>query len=206
MKKVLLKSMLLFVAVLFAGISTAQTVSGTVTEENGPLPGANVIVKGTQNGATTDFDGNYTLNNVASDAILVFSYVGYSSQEIAVGGRTTINATLSSDNALDEVVLIGYGTTTIKDATGSVAAVSSEEFNQGVIQSPEQLIQGKTAGVQISEASGEPGGGVVVRIRGSNSIRSGNNPLFVVDGVPLTSSGAPTPNTPGIGGGNARNP
>ncbi|MEP0263683.1 SusC/RagA family TonB-linked outer membrane protein [Dokdonia sp.] len=206
MKKVLLKSMLLFVAVLFAGISTAQTVSGTVTEESGPLPGANVIVKGTQNGATTDFDGNYTLNNVASDAILVFSYVGYSSQEIAVGGRSTINATLSTDNALDEVVLIGYGTTTIKDATGSVAAVTSEEFNQGVIQSPEQLIQGKTAGVQISEASGEPGGGVVVRIRGSNSIRSGNNPLFVVDGVPLTSSGAPTPNTPGIGGGNARNP
>lgn len=206
MKKVLLKSMLLFVAVLFAGISTAQTVSGTVTEENGPLPGANVIVKGTQNGATTDFDGNYTLNNVASDAILVFSYVGYTSQEVAVGGRSTVNVTLSLDNALDEVVLIGYGTTTIKDATGSVAAVTSEEFNQGVIQSPEQLIQGKTAGVQISESSGEPGGGVVVRIRGSNSIRSGNNPLFVVDGVPLTSSGAPTPNTPGIGGGNARNP
>lgn len=206
MKKVLLKSMLLFVAVLFAGISTAQTVSGTVTEENGPLPGANVIVKGTQNGATTDFDGNYTLNNVASDAILVFSYVGYTSQEVAVGGRSTVSVTLSLDNALDEVVLIGYGTTTIKDATGSVAAVTSEEFNQGVIQSPEQLIQGKTAGVQISESSGEPGGGVVVRIRGSNSIRSGNNPLFVVDGVPLTSSGAPTPNTPGIGGGNARNP
>lgn len=206
MKKVLLKSMLLFVAVLFAGISTAQTVSGTVTEENGPLPGANVIVKGTQNGATTDFDGNYTLNNVASDAILVFSYVGYTSQEVAVGGRSTVNVTLSLDNALDEVVLIGYGTTTIKDATGSVAAVTSEEFNQGIIQSPEQLIQGKTAGVQISESSGEPGGGVVVRIRGSNSIRSGNNPLFVVDGVPLTSSGAPTPNTPGIGGGNARNP
>jgi TonB-linked SusC/RagA family outer membrane protein len=206
MKKVLLKSMLLFVAVLFAGISTAQTVSGIVTEESGPLPGANVIVKGTQNGATTDFDGNYTLNNVASDAILLFSYVGYSTQEIAVGGRSTINVTLSSDNALDEVVLIGYGTTTIKDATGSVAAVSSEEFNKGVIQSPEQLIQGKTAGVQISEASGEPGGSVVVRIRGSNSIRSGNNPLFVVDGVPLTSSGAPTANTPGIGGGNSRNP
>jgi iron complex outermembrane receptor protein len=206
MKKVLLKSMLLFVAVLFAGISTAQTVSGTVTEESGPLPGANVIVKGTQNGATTDFDGNYTLNNVASDAILVFSYVGYSTQEIAVGGRSTISVTLATDNALDEVVLIGYGTTTIKDATGSVAAVTSEEFNQGVIQSPEQLIQGKTAGVQISEASGEPGGSVVVRIRGSNSIRSGNNPLFVVDGVPLTSGGAPTANTPGIGGGNSRNP
>ncbi|WP_299681770.1 TonB-dependent receptor [uncultured Dokdonia sp.] len=206
MKKVLLKSMLLFVAVLFAGISTAQTVSGTVTEDNGPLPGANVIVKGTQNGATTDFDGNYTLNNVASDAILVFSYVGYSTQEIAVGGRSTVNATLSLDNALDEVVLIGYGTTTVKDATGSVASVTSEEFNQGVIQSPEQLIQGKTAGVQISETSGEPGAAIVVNIRGNNSIRSGNNPLFVVDGVPLTSGAAPAVNVAGIGGGASRNP
>lgn len=206
MKKVLLKSMLLFVAVLFAGISTAQTVSGTVTEENGPLPGANVIVKGTQNGATTDFDGKYTLNNVASDAILVFSYVGYTTQEVAVGGRSTIDVTLSSDNALDEVVLIGYGTTTIKDATGSVAAVTSEEFNQGVIQSPEQLIQGKTTGVQISESSGEPGAPIAVNIRGSNSIRSNNNPLFVVDGVPLTSGAAPAVNVAGLGGGSSRNP
>lgn len=207
MKKVLLKSMLLFVAVLFAGISTAQTVSGTVTEESGPLPGANVIVKGTQNGATTDFDGNFTLTNVPSDATLVFSYVGYASQEVAVGGRSTINVNLAPDNALDEIVVIGYGSTTIKDATGSVASVTSEEFNRGVIQSPEQLIQGKTAGVQVSETSGEPGGAISIRIRGSNSIRSNNNPLFVVDGVPLTSSGAPQSGDIGLGsGGNVRNP
>ncbi len=206
MKKVLLKSMLLFVAVLFAGISTAQTVSGTVTEESGPLPGANVIVKGTQNGATTDFDGKYTLNNVASDAILVFSYVGYSTQEIAVGGRTTIDVALATDNALDEVVVIGYGTTTIKDATGSVSVVKAEDFNQGVIASPEQLIQGKTAGVQISESSGEPGAGIAVNIRGTNSIRSGNNPLFVIDGVPLTTDTAPAAGDIAFGGGAARNP
>lgn len=207
MKKVILKSMLLFVAILFVGIAQAQTVTGTVTEENGPLPGANVIVKGTSNGATTDFDGNYSLNDVPSDATLVFSYVGYTTQEIAVGGRSTINTALASDNALDEIVLIGYGSTTIKDATGSVSSVTSEDFNQGVIQSPEQLIQGKTSGVQVSETSGEPGGAINIRIRGSNSVRSNNNPLFVIDGVPLTSGGAPASSDVGLGGGgNPRNP
>ncbi|WP_299762633.1 SusC/RagA family TonB-linked outer membrane protein [uncultured Dokdonia sp.] len=206
MKKVLLKSMLLFVAVLFAGISTAQTVSGTVTEESGPLPGANVIVKGTQNGVTTDFDGNYTLNNVASDAILIFSYVGFATQEIAVNGQTTVNVTLAPDNALDEVVLIGYGSTTIKDATGTVAVVTSEEFNSGVIASPEQLIQGKTSGVAISETSGEPGAAINFNIRGVNSIRSGNDPLFVVDGIPLGGGGPPTAQVGGIGGSAQRNP
>lgn len=205
MKKVLLKSMLLFAAILFMGTSYAQTVSGTVMEESGPLPGANVVVKGTSNGATTDFDGNYTLNNVANDAVLIFSYVGYSSQEVAVGGRSTVNVTMASDNALEEVVLIGYGSTTIKDATGSVAVVNAESFNGGVIASPEQLIQGKTAGVQISESSGEPGAGIAIRIRGANSIRSGNNPLFVVDGVPLGGGGAPAPGAGGFGGA-GRNP
>ncbi|WGK66270.1 SusC/RagA family TonB-linked outer membrane protein [Croceiramulus getboli] len=208
MKKVLLKSMLLFSALLLSSMAYAQTitVSGAVSEENGPLPGANVIVQGTSNGTTTDFDGNYTLENVPTDATLVFSYVGFAEQLIPVNGRGNINVILVGDNALDEVVLIGYGATTVKDATGSVAAVTSEEFNQGVIQSPEQLIQGKTAGVQISESSGEPGAAISVRIRGSNSIRSGNNPLFVVDGVPLTSGTAPAGNIAGLGSGGSRNP
>lgn len=206
MKKVLLKSMLLFAAILFMGTSYAQTVSGTVMEESGPLPGANVVVKGTSNGATTDFDGNYSLNNVASDAVLIFSYVGYSTQEVAVDGRSTVNVTMASDNALEEVVLIGYGSTTIKDATGAVSSVSSEDFVQGVISSPEQLIQGKTSGVQITETSGEPGAGVNFNIRGSNSIRSGNNPLFVIDGVPLAGGGSPAGGVGTIGGSSSRNP
>lgn len=206
MKKVLLKSMLLFAAILTISIAQAQTVTGTVTEEAGPLPGASVIVKGTSNGTTTDFDGNYTLNDVGANATLVFSYVGFANQEIAVNGQSVINATLAGGNELDEVVLIGYGSTTIRDATGSIASVTSEDFNQGVIQSPEQLIQGKTAGVQISESSGEPGAGIAIRIRGNNSIRSGNNPLFVVDGVPLTSGAAPAINVEGVGGGTPRNP
>ncbi len=206
MKKVILKSMLLFVAILFAGIAQAQTVTGTVTEENGPLPGANVIVKGTSNGATTDFDGNYTLNNVPNDATLVFSYVGYTTQEVAVDGRSTINVSLAGDNALDEVVLIGYGSTTIKDATGSVDNVGAEDFNKGVIQSPEQLIQGKTAGVQISEGSGQPGAGIAIRIRGNGSLRSGSDPLFVVDGVPLAGGGAADVTVGDIGSAGGGNP
>ena len=190
MKHVILRGMLFLASLLLAGMANAQTVSGTVSEPNGPLPGANVLVKGTTNGTTTDFDGNYTLNNVPSNATLVFSYVGFAQQEVAVNGRSRVNITLQEDAAaLEEVVVIGYGTTTVRDATGSVSSVTSEDFNGGVISSPEQLIQGKTAGVQISQSSGEPGAGIDIRIRGSNSIRSNNNPLFVVDGVPLSGGG-----------------
>ncbi|SHG49847.1 SusC/RagA family TonB-linked outer membrane protein [Flagellimonas flava] len=196
MKITLLKSILLSGAFLCFGLSKAQTVSGTVTDATGPLPGASVLVKGTTTGTQTDFDGNYTLDGVDGSSTLVFSYIGYTTLEIPVNGQSTINVTLQEDaQALDEVVIIGYGTTTVKDATGSVAAVTSEDFNGGVIASPEQLIQGKTAGVQITQASGAPGDGVAIRIRGTNSVRSNNNPLFVVDGVPL--SGADT--SPGSG-------
>ena len=208
MKITLLKSFLLVGAILSFGLAKAQEVSGTVSDANGPLPGASVVVKGTTNGTQTDFDGNFTLNNVESDATLVISYIGYSTQEVAVDGRTTIDVVLAEDaQALDEVVIIGYGTTTVKDATGAVSAINSEDFNSGIIASPEQLIQGKTAGVQITQSSGEPGAGVNIRIRGANSIRSNNSPLFVVDGVPLSSEST----TPGggdiTGGENAsRNP
>ncbi|PHQ28370.1 SusC/RagA family TonB-linked outer membrane protein [Leeuwenhoekiella nanhaiensis] len=208
MKHVILRGMLFFASLLLAGIANAQTVTGTVSEPNGPLPGANVLVKGTTNGTTTDFDGNYTLNNVPSDATLVFSYVGFAQQEVAVNGRSTVNVTLEEDAAaLEEVVVIGYGTTTVRDATGSVSSVTAEEFNQGAIASPEQLIQGKTAGVNISQNSGEPGAGNNIRIRGSNSIRSNNNPLFVVDGIPLSGESTTPSGGDIINGANAtRNP
>ncbi|WP_317038953.1 carboxypeptidase-like regulatory domain-containing protein [Urechidicola croceus] len=186
MKNNLLRKVFFSAFILLGGIIYAQTVSGTVSDNNGPIPGANVIVKGTNNGTATDFDGNYSLGNVPSDAILQFSSLGYQSQEIPVNGQSTINVTLSVNaDELEEVVVIGYGTTTVKDATGSVSSVSAEDFNGGVIASPEQLIQGKTAGVQITQTSGEPGAGMDIRIRGTNSVRSNNNPLFVVDGVPL---------------------
>ena len=203
MKITLLKSLLLLGAFVCFGAVQAQTVSGTVSDSSGPLPGASVVVKGTTNGTQTDFDGNYTLNDVAGDATLVFSYIGYASTEVAVNGQSTINVTLQEDaTALDEVVIIGYGQTTVKDATGSVAAVTAEDFNGGVIASPEQLIQGKTAGVNIQQTSGEPGAGIQVNIRGSNSVRANNNPLFVVDGVPLFGENT---DAQGTTGGGARN-
>ncbi len=208
MKITWIRNLIMFGAFLCFAFTQAQEVSGTVSDATGPLPGASVVVKGTTTGAQTDFDGNYTLSEVPEDATLVFSYIGYASQEVAVSGQTNIDVTLQEDaQALDEVVIIGYGTTTVKDATGSVAAVTSEDFNQGVISSPEQLIQGKTAGVQISQGSGEPGAGVAIRIRGTSSVRSNNNPLFVVDGVPLPSGDSSSEGTNiGVGSSSARNP
>lgn len=207
MKITLLKSLLLTGALMCIGWAQAQEVSGTVSDANGPLPGASVVVKGTSTGTQTDFDGNYSLQVSSSDAVLVISYVGYSTQEIAVNGRSSINVVLEEDaTALEEVVIIGYGQTTVKDATGSVTAVTSEDFNGGVITSPEQLIQGKTAGVNIQQTSGEPGAGIQVNIRGSNSVRANNNPLFVVDGVPLFGQSTDASGDTGQGGSDVGNP
>lgn len=208
MKITLLKNLMFLGAFLWFGAVGAQTVSGTVSDETGPLPGASVVVKGTANGTQTDFDGNYTLNNVGSDAVLVFSYIGFKSVEIPTAGQSTINVTLSEDaQALDEVVIIGYGTSTKRNATGSVAVVSEEDFNTGIIASPEQLLQGRSAGVQVSQNGGEPGAGINVRIRGTNSVRANNTPLFVVDGIPLdTGNTSPNSGDLGFGGGDTSNP
>lgn len=172
--------------------SQSKTVTGKVTssEDAAGLPGVSIVEKGTSNGTVTDNDGNFSIN-VGQTATLVFSFVGYATQEIAVGNQSTININLASDvTALSEVVVIGYGSVEKKDATGALVSLKPEDFNGGVIASPEQLIQGRAAGVQITSASGEPGAGVNIRIRGTSSVRSGNNPLFVVDGVPLSGDDA----------------
>ena len=169
-------------------------ITGTVRDANGTLPGANILEKGTRNGVQTDFDGRFTITVSNPNATLVISYIGYEQKEVVLDGRTSLEIIMDVSIAgLDEVVVIGYGTTTVKDATGSLVSVKEREFNQGVIISPEQLIQGKAAGVQLTVTSGEPGAGIETRIRGSNSVRSDNNPLFVVDGVPL--DGGATTNT-----------
>ncbi len=203
-----IRTLMLFSAFLCVAFIQAQEVSGTVSDATGPLPGASVVVKGTTIGAQTDFDGNYTLSDVPDDATLVFSYIGYANQEIPVDGQTTINVSLEEDaQALDEVVIIGYGQTTIKDATGAVSAVKSEDFNKGIISSPEQLIQGKTAGVQISQSSGEPGAGISLRIRGTASVRGNNSPLFVVDGVPVSNESVSADGADvGVGSSGSKNP
>lgn len=180
---------LLLLALLFPSVMFSQsTISGTVTEATTslPIPGVNVIIRGTSTGTTTDFDGKYSLN-VNSGDVIVFSYLGYSTQEITYNGQSTLDIPLAEDTAkLDEVVIIGYGTTTIKDATGSLEKIDSESFNKGAIVSPENLLAGKSAGVRITASSGSPGSGAEIRIRNGGSLSANNSPLIVVDGIPLS--------------------
>jgi iron complex outermembrane receptor protein len=209
MKQRLLMIGMFLLAIFSFGFTQAQeTVTGTVTDGEMPLPGVNIFVKGTSNGTVTDFDGNYSLNNVPNDGVLVFSFVGFAQQEIPVNGRTTIDATMAEDaSALSEVVVIGYGNVQRRDATGAVSTVSSEDFNRGVVASPEELIQGRTAGLQVTTTSGEPGAGVNIRIRGTTSVRGGNDPLFVVDGVPLSGNNvAAGGSNAGFGDSSPKNP
>ncbi len=166
------------------------TVTGQITDENGiPLAGASVLEKGTANGTITDFDGNFSID-VESDAILEVSYLGYKTQEVAVDGRTSINVQLSPDaTLLEAVVVVGYGTQKKTDVTGSIASVKSEDFNKGIVTNPGQLLQGKVAGVNVSNISGEPGAAQDVIIRGVGTLRSGTTPLYVIDGFALDNSG-----------------
>lgn len=186
--KVFFQTTLLLMALLPWQFNYSQqsTVTGTVTGEDGsPLPGVNVIIQGTDEGIVTDLEGKYTIS-VSPEASLTFSFVGYVSQSIPVGTSTTIDIVLKEDiMGLDEVVVIGYGTVKKKDLTGSVSSIKPKDFNKGVAVAPEQLIQGKIAGVNIIQNSGKPGAPATVRIRGASSISAGNNPLYVVDGVPL---------------------
>ncbi|MDX1768184.1 MAG: TonB-dependent receptor [Arenibacter troitsensis] len=165
----------------------ATTVTGTVSDETGtPLPGVSVIIKNTTTGTATDFDGNYTIDAKSSD-ILVFRYIGFKTQEIAVGGQSKINISLLEDaSQLEEVVVVGYGTQKKSDLTGSVGSLSSEELNAAPITSMEQGLQGRVAGVNITNNSGAPGGGISVKIRGTTSILNGSEPLYVIDGFPVT--------------------
>lgn len=181
-------------ALLFPIIALAQSVvKGKVTDAQTGLPilGASVVVEGTQNGTSTDFDGNYTLNNVSDGAVIVFTYLGYTSQSVAYTGQSTINAALEeSPSELDTVVLIGYGSTTKANVTAAQTTVDSEEFNKGAIVSPGQLIAGKAAGVQVTAASGSPGDGPVIRVRPGSTLGGNADALIVVDGVPLDQQNA----------------
>ncbi|GAB3989141.1 TonB-dependent receptor [Spirosoma daeguense] len=170
---------------------TEQTVSGRITDAstNEALAGCNVVVKGTQRGTTADANGNYKIVVPEGNITLVFGFIGFVSQEIAVNGRTTINVALSaSASELAQVVVIGYGSASKKDMTGAVKSIKSADFNRGIINSPEQLLQGKVAGVNVTSASGEPGGTQNITIRGPGGVRTGSTPLFVLDGIALDNS------------------
>ena len=168
-----------------------KSIKGTVVDENGtPLPGVAVVIKGTTQGTTTNFDGQYILNVSSADKILSFSYIGYSTQDVEIGSQMVIDVPMEVDaEQLEEVLVIGYGSTTKKDATGSVEAITADGFNKGAINSPQGLLQGKVAGVQITTGGGAPGSGSTIRIRGGSSLTASNDPLIVIDGVPVDSDG-----------------
>jgi iron complex outermembrane receptor protein len=191
---------LMFVFVIGTSMTSwAQTtVTGTVSDEqNVPLPGATVLEKGTSNGTTTDFDGNFTIQVSDESAILAVSFLGYATKEFPLNGQTNVSVALQEDSSLlDEVVVVGYGTQRIKDVTGAVKRVTSEDFNKGVVNNAGQLIQGKAAGVNVTSSSGEPGSGQRIVIRGQGTIRSGSGPLFVLDGFPLGLAGTGSGESP----------
>ena len=165
-----------------------QTVKGVVKEKATgiTLPGVSVIVKGTTKGSQTDFDGNFTIEKVKTGDTLVFRYLGYADKEIVLGSNFNLNVDLTeSAEQLNEIVVVGYGTTTVRDATGSVEAISEKEFTKGNIVTPENLLSGRVAGVNIT-TSGAPGSGSQIRIRGGSSLNASNDPLIVIDGLPLS--------------------
>ena len=194
-------TLLFFVSFFYAGHLLAGeppgknpaelTVRGTVADDANakPLAGASIAEKGTNNVVLTDANGRFSINVRDGNAVLVVSYVGYSTLEVPVANSETVTISLKATASdLGEVVVVGYGTQSRKDVTGSVKTLKSEAFNKGIINSPQQLLQGKVAGVNVTSATGEPGGALGITIRGPGGVRSGSTPLFVVDGLPLDNS------------------
>ena len=169
-----------------------KQVNGNVTSDDGkPLSGVNILVKGTNNGTVTDVNGNFTIMMSDKGGTLVFTSIGFAQKEVRVGSEKTINVILSTvTRQLDEVVVIGYGTTRKSDLTGSVATIKSEDLKKVQVTTFDQALQGRAAGVQVTQLSGKPGAETSIRIRGTSSINAGNEPLYVVDGMLISSDGA----------------
>jgi TonB-linked SusC/RagA family outer membrane protein len=179
--------LLLMFCISVTSFGQSQSVRGVVTSEGEPVPGALVMVKGTQKGTVTDIDGSYTIDAASGD-ILVVSFVGYTTKEVAVtGGQTTINVDLvMSTSDLSEVVVVGYGSQIKKEVTGAIQSVSGKDLQDMPVSTVAQKLQGRLAGVQINQTTGKPGAGMNVRIRGQLSVSGGSQPLYVVDGFPIT--------------------
>ncbi len=184
------------VSVYAQGFKVSGKLIDASTKE--ALVGGSISIKGTNKGTTADASGQYTISVNASSAVLEFKYVGYAAKSVTVGNQTTIDVALTANASdLEQVVVVGYGTQKKTDVTGSVKSVTSAAFNKGIINSPEQLLQGKVAGVNVTSATGEPGGVQGITVRGPGGIRSGSTPLFVIDGLALDNSST--------GGGNPLN-
>ncbi|MDD7885374.1 TonB-dependent receptor [Flavivirga sp. 57AJ16] len=173
----------LLIAIMYLGEAYSQTITGSVTDDqNLPLPGVSIIIKGTQRGVVTDFDGGYTLDNVSANSLLEFSYIGFITQTITVGSQTTINVSLQTDlNVLDEIVVVG-AVVKRNDLTGAVGNISGGELTETPSSNVIQSLQGRLSGVYIQQ-SAYPGATPSIQIRGNNSMKFGNNPIFVVDGL-----------------------
>lgn len=167
-------------------------ITGTIRDEEGnPIPGANIIIKGTTQGTTSDVDGRYSLEVVDEDAVLIFSFIGYTSQEVHLNGRSVVDVTLMQDyRSLEEVVVVGYGTQRSRDLTTAVAKLSSDKLadRTGVVTRVDQALVGALAGVRVQEISGQPGRPLSVQVRGLGTITAGSEPLYVIDGVPISGS------------------
>lgn len=172
-----------------------KSVSGKVIDLSGSsIPGVSVVIKGTTNGTITDSNGNFSLSGISVNSILQFSFVGMKMQEVAIDGKTTINVTLLEDAiGIEEVVAIGYGTVKKSDLTGSISVVTGDNLTQLASPNFEQGIQGKMAGLQMTQTSAEPGGGISVKIRGNNSLLGSNEPLYVIDGFPIAANNSTRP-------------
>ncbi|SDM05469.1 TonB-dependent receptor [Kriegella aquimaris] len=181
--------------------SVQSQITGVVTDADGaPLPGANILEKGTTNGTQTDFDGKFVLDIADDSAVLVISYIGFATKEVSVNGQSNITIGLIEDAAgLEEVVVVGYGTVRKKDLTGSVASVKGTDLEKTPTNTFVQALQGKASGVDIRAASNAPGGGIRIRVRGTNSINASSQPLYVVDGFPIDNGNT----TPEAGGNRA---
>lgn len=170
------------------GILAQSTLKGTVLEGSTqqPLIGVSVVVQGTTNGASTDFDGNFILNNLKANDVLVFSYVGFKTQTLTFANQKNVTITMEEDvQQLGDIVVIGYGTVKKEDATGSVESITTKEFNKGTIVSADQLLTGKAAGVRITTDGGKPDSAPNIRIRGGASLNANSSPLIVIDGIPI---------------------
>ncbi|MFN4144572.1 MAG: SusC/RagA family TonB-linked outer membrane protein, partial [Runella sp.] len=196
MRKQLLASLGLLLCLFGSVWAQERTISGTVksSEDDSPLPGVSIIIKGTTRGVNTDGGGKFQISVPNANAKLVFSYVGFEKQEVTVGNRSTINVEMVSDaNQLNEVVVTGYGGALNKrEITGSISKVKGQTIENMPVQSFDRALQGRAAGVQVQAANGVPGGAVQVRIRGVGSISGGNDPLYVVDGVQINARGTST--------------
>lgn len=184
-------AIILMLSVPLTSLAQQRLVTGIVLESqsNEPIPGATIAIKGTQRGAVTALDGTFSLQAANTDTLLISS-VGFETQTIPVGSNTNIRIALKPQViSFQEVVVIGYGQVRHEDATGAIVSVSTKDFNRGAITTPQELITGKASGVQITTAGGAPGSGATIRIRGGSSLSASNDPLFVIDGVPVDNDG-----------------